>query len=215
MPPALHTQPDHLVVTAATLEQGMHWVEQQLGVTMQPRVGGQHARLGTWNALLGLGPDFYLEVIAIDPQAAAPSRARWFGMDQLTADAAPRLAHWVARTDDIAAAASACLIDPGVIEPMSRGQLQWQITIAADGQLACDGVMPSLIQWQSQPHPALALPDSGCRLLHLDGRHIRGAEVAQSQGAIGLDDARIRIAPGDSSGLTASIMTPHGLRRLG
>ncbi|KAF1034526.1 MAG: hypothetical protein GAK35_04294 [Herbaspirillum frisingense] len=212
--PALHTEPDHLVVTARTLADGMEWVADRLGVSMAPRIGGAHARLGTHNALLSLGPGFYLEVIAIDPDAPAPARARWFGLDHLAAHATPRLAHWVARTDDIHAALAATPIKPGVVEEMSRGALHWLITIAADGALQCDGAMPSLIQWQSQPHPAAALPDLGCRLEKLEVVHPQAIQVAQALQALQLHDRRVAWQAGAEARLAAAILTPHGLRML-
>jgi hypothetical protein len=39
--------------------------------------------MGTHNRLLKLGEGFYLELIAIDPQAPPPGRPRWFGLDRL------------------------------------------------------------------------------------------------------------------------------------
>lgn len=210
----LRITPDHLAVTAATLEQGMAWVEQKLGVSMAPRIGGQHVRLGTHNALMSLGPGFYLEVIAIDPSAPAPSRPRWFGLDTLAADAPPRLAHWVARTDDIHAALQALPLKPGIAEEMSRGALHWLISIAADGSLQCNGLLPSLIQWQSLPHPAAALPDLGCRLVKLEGAHPQAGAISAALQAIGLEDERISLRQGETAALSAAIMTPQGIRTL-
>jgi hypothetical protein len=209
-----HTEPDHLVVTAPSLEAGMAWVQQQLGVSMTPRIGGQHERLGTHNALLSLGAGFYLEVIAIDPAGSTPARARWFGMDELVADAQPRLAHWVARTDDIEAAVAASPIAVGEITPMSRGTLAWLITIAADGGLPCAGLMPSLIQWHSQPHPASALPDLGCRLQRLVLSHPAPAELGAALAAVGMEDARIELREGKQTAIEAVISTPYGERVL-
>ncbi|MBP0598795.1 VOC family protein [Herbaspirillum sp. LeCh32-8] len=211
----LHTEPDHLVVTAATLEAGMNWVAEMIGVSMAPRIGGEHLRLGTHNALMSLGPGFYLEVIAVNPAAPRPSRARWFGMDALAPDAPPRVAHWVARTGDIHAAAQAATINPGIVEEMSRGSLQWLITIAADGALPCDGAMPSLIQWQSEPHPAAALPDLGCRLVQLNVVHPQAPAIRASLHAIGLQEERLILRDAAAPKITASIMTPQGLKTLG
>ena len=75
---------DHLVVAAASLEQGVAWCEATLGVTPGP--GGVHATMGTHNRLLRIAteafPDAYLEIIAIDPAAPPPGRPRWFGLDE-------------------------------------------------------------------------------------------------------------------------------------
>lgn len=214
MQASLHTAPDHLVITAPTLESGMAWVQQQLGVSMAPRIGGQHARLGTHNALLSLGAGFYLEVIAMDPDGATPARPRWFGLDELPADAPPRLAHWVARTDDIEAAVAASPIAIGEITPMSRGALAWLITITADGRLSRAGLMPSLIQWHSQPHPASILSDLGCRLQRLVLSHPAPAELGAALAAVGIDDARIVLREGRQTTIEAVISTPQGERVL-
>ncbi len=72
---------DHIVIAAKTLKQGIDYVADHLG--MEPQPGGQHTRIGTHNALLSLGADCYLEVIAIDPELPTPNRPRWFGLDQI------------------------------------------------------------------------------------------------------------------------------------
>ena len=66
-----HAQFDHLVITAPSLAAGIAYVRDTLGVTPEP--GGRHPHMGTHNALLKLGPDSYLEVLAVDPEAAAPA----------------------------------------------------------------------------------------------------------------------------------------------
>ena len=68
---------DHLVIAAESLDAGVAWAEERLGVSLE--VGGQHLRYGTHNALLGLADGLYLEVIAIDPAGGKPAHARWFG----------------------------------------------------------------------------------------------------------------------------------------
>ena len=70
---------DHLIVAATTLEEGAQFVQKALGVAPQP--GGKHERMGTHNCLLKLGPELYLEIIAIDPEGKTPSQPRWFDLD--------------------------------------------------------------------------------------------------------------------------------------
>jgi hypothetical protein len=95
---------DHLVIGAASLRQGVDWVEGKLGVAMPP--GGSHPRMGTHNHLTALGPDSCLEVIAVDPAAEPPARPRWFALDdpaeRARLEARPRLLTpapiWAARS---------------------------------------------------------------------------------------------------------------------
>ncbi len=204
---------DHLVVTAATLADGVEYVRAALGVS--PRPGGRHPRMGTHNCLLRLGPACYLEVIAVDPLAGSADLPRWFGLDQ-AGGAPPRLAAWVARTGDIGAAARACPAY-GRIEPMARGELRWRITLPEGGGLVGAGVAPLLIQWDTEPHPAAGLAESGCTLEGLAGFHPDPAEITGLLSRLGCDD-EIRVAlppPGQGPGLVAHLRTPTGLRRLG
>jgi hypothetical protein len=209
---------DHLVVAAADLDAGAAWLEAHLGVPLAP--GGRHAAMGTHNRLLKLGPRLYLELIAIDPEAPAPGRPRWFGLD----DAAlkekiaerPRLIHWVARCDDIAAAAAACPEPPGDILDLARGDFRWRIAVPVDGRLPGDGLIPSLIQWRSPAHPADKLPDRGCGLMKLEGFHPEPKRIHASLSALGLDKA-LALFPAEAEempGLAAYLRTPSGLREI-
>lgn len=159
----MHAELDHLVVAAQTLEQGVAWCEATLGATPAP--GGTHALMGTHNRLLSIaGPRFeqaYLEIIAIDPEAAPPGHARWFGLDDPSLQQAlrqgPRLVHFVARVPDLAAACTAWAaldLQPGTATAASRDtprrRLAWQITVRQDGRPQQHGALPTLIQWGEQ-----------------------------------------------------------------
>lgn len=209
---------DHLVVAAASLPQGVDYVENRLGVTMTP--GGRHPRMGTHNAVLRLGAAVYLEVIAIDPTADTPARPRWFGLDQPLVRAQlqqqPRLLHWVVNTPDIETTLPRCPIPPGRIEAMSRNDLHWLITIPQDGSLPAGGVLPSLIQWRTDTHPATRMPASGCRLRNLRLHHSTAHWLQHA-----LYDGGLReliewqpLSADDLPGLEALIETPTGLRTL-
>ena len=202
---------DHLVVAAATLEQGEDYIESRVGV--RPQRGGKHVAMGTHNSLLRLGPRAYLEVIAIDPEGEAPARPRWFELDrpdmQAQLRASPRLVHWAARTGDIEAARRACPIDPGPAHAMSRGTLHWQITIPDDGHLPGGGVLPTLIAWPDARHPTDALPDARVRIATLAAAHPDPDRMRAVLAALGLGEtlpitfaAKIRLA--------AMLRTPRG-----
>ncbi|MFL6621677.1 MAG: VOC family protein [Sulfurifustis sp.] len=207
---ALRTELDHIVITAPTLAAGVEYVRSIFGVAPQP--GGEHARMGTHNCLLKLGDAVYLEVIAINPHAAAPSRRRWFRMDDPDALRTPRLATWVARTNDIRAAPAAL----GDVMPMSRGDLHWRITVPADGGLPFDGVAPTLIQWETAAHPARTLADLGCTLVRLEGFHPAAEAISAMLRELGFHgDFSISVPPtGIDPHLIAHISTPAGIRRI-
>jgi glyoxalase-like protein len=206
---------DHIVVTAPSLESGAEYVRDALGV--EPGPGGEHARMGTHNRLLRLGERTYLEVIAVNLSAPAPGRPRWFGMDEPRATRTPRLATWVARTDNIRAAASSSSSPPGRVEPMSRGPLGWLITVPEDGALRLGGLAPTLIEWPAGLHPADGLEDRGCSLTRLDAFHPEPGKINGVLQSIGFE-GMLRVSPipfGEAPYLVAHIETPAGPRRIG
>ena len=210
----LAVEPDHLVVAALDLAQGCDWVEARLGFRPQP--GGRHVAMGTHNALLSLGLRFYLEVIAVDPDGEKPPRPRWFDLDEprLKADLAegPQLVHWVARTDDIAAAV-ARMPSLGIATPMARGDFAWRITIPDDGHRPGRGLVPTIIQWSDARHPADGLPDRGLRLALLAGEHPEPAAVRTDLATLGLSET-LKVTYAKSPRIAAMIRTPRGTATL-
>ena len=201
---------DHLIVTVASLEAGAAYVRRELGVGMQ--AGGEHVRMGTHNVLLKLGEKLYLEVIAANPAVPRPDHPRWFQLDEPDSIHVPRLATWVARTDDIHAAASASPVPLGKIESMSRANFQWLMTVPGDGRLPLRGVAPTLIQWRSEAHPAETLKDLGCSLIRLEGFHPQAEKVTRMLAAIGFE-GEFPLSSG-APHLVAHIQTPAGPRQL-
>ncbi|MBU1237968.1 MAG: VOC family protein [Gammaproteobacteria bacterium] len=206
-------QLDHIAITAPSLEAGAAYVREMLGVSPQP--GGEHVCMGTHNLLLRLGESMYLEVIAINPAAPAPTRPRWFGLDTLAADAAPALSAWVARTGDIRATAAAASEPLGDIEPMSRGALEWLITIPADGSLLLGGVAPALIEWHTDAHPATRLIDHGLSLVGLELHHPEPQRVARLLHSLGFEGpVTVAEKSAVAARRVAHIATPQGVRTL-
>lgn len=201
---------DHIAVAAASLAEGLAHVQEALGVAMP--AGGKHREMGTHNHVLRLGDGLFLEVIAIDPDAPLPGRARWFGLDRFGA-APPRLATWIARTGDLDAALTAAPQSSGPPIQVSRGELNWHISVPEDGAMPFDGAYPTLIEWPPGPHPASRMPDLGCRLERLEIEH-PDADTIREYIDPTFDDARVVIETGPSVRLTARIATPHGVRIL-
>ena len=206
---------DHLIVAATTLEEGAQFVQKALGVAPQP--GGKHERMGTHNCLLKLGPELYLEIIAIDPQAAAPSRPRWFDLDlpgmRAQLQAGPRLITWVARTGNIEQLATGSSEPLGPIHRMRRGGFAWKITIPDDGHLPGGGLVPTLIEWQGKRHPADGLADSGCSLQALGGAHGEPDRMRRALASLDLAGS-LPVTYGAGPRLLARIATPFGVRTL-
>lgn len=209
----MRTAIDHLVIACRDLDQGADWARATLGVDVQP--GGKHATMGTHNRLLRLGAGAYLELIAIDPDAPPPPRPRWFGLDRadLQARAArePFMLAWVGRCDELTAAVAAVPL-LGEVLPFTRGPYAWRFALTADGELNYDGVLPPLIQWDSDAHPCAALEDRGCELLSLELTHPDAASILpllrklRVQGAVELREGPVA--------LHATVLTPLGQRVL-
>jgi len=214
----VNTACDHLVLGTADLQRGTLWLERFLGVSLS--AAGQHARMGTHNRLLSLGPDCYLELIAIDPAAGRPDMPRWFGLD--TADvqeriaARPRLLGWVTRTDDIHELDDRTGGILGGVQPMSRGDFRWRITLPGDGYPVEGGLVPAMIQWDVPLHPCDRLPDQHCRLEWMEAAHPNPAKVAYLLGELGLKDKLTLTSSPPYAGMTmcAYIRTPQGVKTL-
>lgn len=144
---------DHLILRASSLRGGMEIFTRLTGIT--PKVGGQHPGRGTENALVSLGPDLYIEILA--PITPAPPS------DALQA------AGWALHSnalEELITRVRAAGFDPVGPTPGSRrtpdGQLlEWR-TAGVQGpglELA-----PFVIEWgKATPHPAGTSP-GGCTL---------------------------------------------------
>jgi hypothetical protein len=200
---------DHLVVAAASLEEGRLFIQERLGLEMQP--GGRHERMSTHNCLLRIGTRSYLEVIAVDPDGIKPEVPRWFGLDSFSGK--PRLLHWVARVTSEADLEAVRLPENGPIHAMTRGSFSWRITIPSDGNLPGGGLIPTLIAWDSDSsHPCDLLRPNDCSLVRLEGTHPEVDRIARGLLELGLEDL-IRLTPGPVS-LRTSLRIGSGMRSL-
>lgn len=228
-------QVDHLVVMAASLDEGVTWCERVLGITPGP--GGEHPLMGTHNRLFSIAsaafPRAYFEIIAIQP-GVTPTRPagkhRWFDMDDPLLQArvaknGPQLIHFVASVSGVVSAVKALAaegLDRGAVVQASRqtasGLLSWRITVRDDGQRLFYGTLPTLIQWgeagedpAQAAHPLDAMPSSGVTLEALQASHPRLEQLQAAHAAIGL--AGVVLKQG-APNLIATLQTPRGRVQL-
>lgn len=200
---------DHIAMSCTHLAQDAKGVEARLGVPLP--VEGHHPDMGTHNRLTGMGPDFYFELIAINPEAPGPDRPRWFNIDNFTG--APRLTNWILRCDDLDAALRALPEGFGTPMALKRNNLRWKMAFPDDGVLSWGGWGPAVIEWQGDAHPTQSLPDSGMRLLRLSLHHPDAEEMAQVLGPLMAQDT-IQFMPAETAKLVAIFDGPNGEIRV-
>ena len=178
---------DHLIYFCGRLETGMDRMEDLLGV--RPAPGGRHADYGTHNALLSLGADSYLEIMAPDPAAPRDGPVPPF---ELPEGCSGRLATWVLRAETIeetAATARAAGVALGELQSGSRERpdgkrLFWRLTDPYAKPMG--GAIPFLIAWGDTPHPASVAPAAG-ELASLRVEHPEPARVTAALALLGVD----------------------------
>lgn len=214
---------DHLIVAANSLDEGVRWCQNTLGLMPEP--GGSHALFGTHNRLVRLQSAVhslaYLEIIAIDP-SAKPTNARhlprWFDLDapsiqqQLQLEG-PQLIHWAASVPNLATTVTnlralgidrGCLIEAS--RPALQGLLQWKISVRDDGQRLFGGTLPTLIEWGNE-HPAHSLTAPALNFLSLRLQHPQAEQLQLALATIGLDDVPVSVGP---AGLFAEFILRDG-----
>ena len=181
--PSFTAHIDHLVIGTNDLASGTDWTESRLGAACDG--GGAHPLMGTHNRLMRLAGGPYLEVIAIDPDASSPGRPRWFTLDREKTKSrfatGPGALCWVAAVSDIETAVRQCGYDCGQITTVTRGDLQWRLTIPDDGSLPAGGVLPSLIEWPEGMHPVTSLAETD---IYLDTIHLTHPDPAHIEACL-------------------------------
>ena len=181
--PSFTAHIDHLVIGTNDLASGTDWTESRLGAACDG--GGAHPLMGTHNRLMRLAGGPYLEVIAIDPDASSPGRPRWFTLDREKTKSrlatGPGALCWVAAVSDIETAVRQCGYDCGQITTVTRGDLQWRLTIPDDGSLPAGGVLPSLIEWPEGMHPVASLAETD---IYLDTIHLTHPDPAHIEACL-------------------------------
>ncbi len=129
---------DHITVIAPTLAEGVLHVKNCLDLDVP--FGTRHDYMGTHNHRLQLGNNVYLEIVALDPKGTAPTRRRWFGLDnqvQVRSDwcEGRRLRGWVANINAIDSLVSSHHGIFGDAVPLPSTDPTFTFSIPKDGSL--------------------------------------------------------------------------------
>jgi hypothetical protein len=168
-PPPRFPQIDHVIIAIDNLDRGIELLSQATGV--KPAYGGAHPGRRTQNALLSLGHNQYLELIAPNPaDTSATARGFRSQLDEhfsklktLTPDG------WAIRATNADAERARLIatgLKPSAVRPGSRARpggqlLQWK---TFDPWGAENDILPFVIEWAAgTPHPSASAP-SGCTL---------------------------------------------------
>jgi catechol 2,3-dioxygenase-like lactoylglutathione lyase family enzyme len=196
---------DHILLGCNDLDKGIAFVEESTGV--RAAFGGVHPGAGTHNALLSLGENRYLEIIAPDPKQPASADSR-----DLRKLEEPVLVGWAAHPGDIEALA-ARLKQEGIAatgpNPGSRKRpdgrvLHWK-TLGLKDDAA--GLLPFFIEWSDDSlHPSVDSPQ-GCRLLTFEAFTPKPGELRRKAMELRLD---LPISEARGTSLHAVIAGPKG-----
>jgi len=197
---------DHILLGCNDLDRGIAWVEERAGV--RAKFGGVHPGAGTQNALLSLGANRYLEIIAPDPSQPEGLDTR----DLKSLDDDPALVGWAAHPGDIAAFAARLQQQGLEIEgpmPGSRKRpdgrvLNWTVMrLKKDPGL----LLPFFIEWGAGSiHPSLDSPQ-GCQLLRFEAVTNDVVGLSQQLKQLSLD---LPVTQGKKMYLRATIDGPRG-----
>lgn len=193
---------DHIMFATSDLDQGIAEIEALTGVTAA--IGGAHPGMGTCNALLSLGANQYLEIIAPDPEQGHDGNLA----SELIAHGGSGIRGWAVATDDILKTRKISEdrgLDPQPIVDMNRTtpqgvRLDWQLFFLNSGRQ-----MPFFIDWKGSPHPAQTTPQGGS-LANFTVTVPDAENYRSVMNALGID---VTVSSG-SPEFTAELDTPNG-----
>ena len=194
---------DHILLGVADLDRGVAAMEKLTGV--RPVYGGKHPR-GTHNALLSLGGQTYLEIVAVQPGATPPP-----DLPDLRGFDNPTPIGFAVGGGDLAALRAAITKAGFAVTPPRPGSrvtpagatLRWQMFGLADEVEQA----PFFIVWEpGTPHPATTSP-AGCTLSQLQVGSPHQESLQRLQAALGLP---IQVVKATAATYAVTLECPRG-----
>ena len=203
---------DHIILSIDDLQRGMDLLEQATGI--RPVFGGAHPGRGTQNALLSLGNNQYIELLA--PNLADTSAAVQQSADRIKAGYAqftkPFPNGWAVQVSN-ADVERARLIEKGFnaseVRPGSRAKpdgqtLRWK---TFDPWGLQNNLLPFVIEWGAGTrHPSTTSP-TGCKLVDFS---LQSTAADSMRAMFARAGYPLKITSGASDRLTVTIDCPGG-----
>ena len=203
MPPLL----DHILLGCHELQAAIDFLAQRTGV--RAAFGGVHPGRGTQNALLSLGKNHYLEIIAPDPAQVDSNNPLALALRKLPE---PRLVGWAAHPGELRSFAKK-LKEAGIaFEGPTTGSrkrpdgrlLQWQTLALKDNG---SGLLPFFIEWSADsPHPSTDAP-TGLRLVGFQLVTPQPEALSKTAALLSL---HVTVIKGDPSAMRSTLAGPKG-----
>jgi hypothetical protein len=205
---------DHIIWACDDLERGTRRFEALTGVS--PRYGGVHASGSTHNALVGLSPRCYLEILApTGPQT--PDEDAWCRLAREASEPrimtycqrSPRPLSQLAQIAEAAGARPAVVASNGRVTPEGvRLNWQWVAPVFDEFGLA----FPFYIDWLDSPHPAATAQGQGqVRLAEFAVGHPQAGHLLQTLNKLGTP---IDIYTAPAIEFRVRLQTPRGIVSL-
>lgn len=188
------------------LDEGIAIVKTLTGV--EAAFGGVHPGYGTRNAVMSLGDECYLEILALDP---AQSDLKTPRTDRIRSLTGPTILTFAVRTQTIDRTISLLQGMEGMSwkrDERSRkrpdGQLLEWTNLPIESKFGPQ--MPFFIDWKNSPHPSKSAPP-GCRLARFEVLHPEAMDLGKIYRKLEIDAPVLSAA---RPGFFARIESPKG-----
>lgn len=201
---------DHVVYCVPNLDEAVQSIHNLTGI--KPIIGGKHQTKGTKNALLNLGNQCYLEILAVDKDNKKIKENRWMGIDHIEGHA--QMTRWSMKGNIIEKDSQILkefnpkmgVIDEGSRKTSNKSLLKWQMILPLSSPKV--EIMPFVTDWtESKSHPTDNLKE-GCTLIKLQFEHPEPNKIQIVFDKLKIDT---NVLKGDAIKLTAFIQSPKGL----
>jgi len=192
------------------LDEALTSFEKKLGV--RPIFGGYHSTFGTKNALINLGNNIYLELLAADDHNTSVPPPRWMGVDLLTKNQITRFAirsNTLKKDSEVLKKFNREMgnIGSGSRNTAEGAILQWQLIMPLPTPEI--ELVPFVLDWsKTEKHPSELLPNMGCQFVEIYGTHPNPNEFTDVLKSL---DYNLTIKKADQTSLRLILNSPHGI----